>query len=83
MIAVGVIALGGNILKNFIIVPLADLWVPALIIVAAGILPAFLIIVGSLIIWGEMEEKKIERGVIKIEKKLLSRTKSNAKKRGK
>ncbi len=83
MIAIGVVALGSNILKNFITVPLADLWVPALIIVVAGVLPALLIIIGSLVVWGEMEEKKVEKGVIKIEKKLLSRVKRNAKKRGK
>ena len=76
MIAIGVIALGGNILKNFITVPLADLWIPALIIVAAGIM-------GSLVIWGEMEEKKIEKGIIKVEKKLLSKVKRSAKKPGK
>ncbi len=83
MIAIGIIALGGNILKNFITVPLADLWIPALIIVAAGILPALLIIAGSLVIWGEMEEKKVEKDIIRVEKKLLSKTKRNAKKPGK
>ena len=82
MIAIGVIALGGNILKNFITVPLADLWIPALIIVAAGILPALLIIAGSLVIWGEMEEKRVEKGITKIEKRLLSKTR-RIKKRGK
>ncbi len=82
MVAIGIVALGSNILKNFITVPLADLWIPALIIVIAGVLPALLIIAGSLVIWGEMEEKKVEKGIIKVEKRFLSKTR-RTKKRGK
>ncbi|MFH0889952.1 MAG: hypothetical protein V1836_02290 [Candidatus Aenigmatarchaeota archaeon] len=70
LVAIGIVAISGNILNNYISVPPADIWLPALIIVIAGTLPALLIIVGSLLIWGEMEEKKVEKDFVKIEKNL-------------
>lgn len=71
MVAAGLVALGANYLQNYIDVPLADIWVPALAIVVAGTLPALLIIFGSIIIWGELEEKKVEKEVLRLERRLV------------
>ncbi|MBI3413629.1 MAG: hypothetical protein HY051_06170 [Candidatus Aenigmarchaeota archaeon] len=71
MVVLGLVALSADYLRNYISVPLADMWVPALIIVIAGTLPALLIIFGSIIVWGELEEKKAEKEIIKIERKLV------------
>lgn len=73
MIAVGLVALVDS--KNYINVPLADIWVPALAIVIAGTLPALLIVFGSVIIWGELEEKKVEKEIVKLERKLVRKRK--------
>ena len=75
LVLIGIAALSGDVLKDYVSVPLADMWLPALLIVAAGTLPALMIVIGSLVIWGELEEKKIERGIIRTEKKLISRSK--------
>ncbi len=58
-IALGLAALGGDALRTYgISVPLSSLWLPALIIVVAGTLPAFLILVGIFVVWIELEELK-------------------------
>ncbi|MBI2085502.1 MAG: hypothetical protein HYT71_03235 [Candidatus Aenigmarchaeota archaeon] len=75
MVAVGAVALGAEYIKNYISIPFADVWLTALIIVIAGTLPALLIVFGSVIIWGELEEKRAERGISNLEKKLIRRKK--------
>lgn len=58
-IALGLAALGGDVLRTYgVSVPLSSLWLPALIIVVAGTLPAFLILVGLFVVWIELEELK-------------------------
>ncbi|MBI4177534.1 MAG: hypothetical protein HY516_04155 [Candidatus Aenigmarchaeota archaeon] len=69
MVAIGSVFLGAEYFKNYFFVPLADIWVPALIIIIAGMLPALLIVFGSILIWGELEEKKAEKQIVKIERK--------------
>ncbi len=73
MVAVGLVILGAEYFRSYVSVPFADLWVPALIIVIAGTLPALLIVFGSIIIWGELEEKKAEKGIVRFEKKLVAK----------
>ncbi len=70
LVAIGLITISGHILDDFIPTPSADILLSALIIVVAGTLPALLIIIGSLIIWGELEEKKVEKDLVKVEKKI-------------
>ncbi len=61
-IALGLAALGGDVLRTYgVSIPLASLWLPALIIVVAGTLPAFLILVGLFVVWIELEELKSGR----------------------
>jgi len=78
MVVLGLIALSADYLRNYISVPLADIWIPALIIVVAGTLPALLIIFGSIIIWGEFEEKRAEKEIVKLERKLVRKRKKPA-----
>ncbi len=75
MVLLGVIALGAEYIKNYVSIPFADIWLTALIIVIAGTLPALLIVFGSIIIWGELEEKRAERGISKLERNLAKRKK--------
>ena len=79
MVVVGLIALNNNFVKNYLSLPAADIWMPALFIVIAGSLPALLIIFGSLIIWGELEEKKAEKEIIKLERRLVSKKRTKKK----
>ena len=61
-IALGLAAIGGDVLRTYgVSVPLASLWLPALIIVVAGTLPAFLILVGLFVVWIELEELRSNR----------------------
>ncbi len=73
MVTVGFVILGAEYFRNYVSVPFADVWIPALIIVVAGTLPALLIVFGSIIIWGELEEKKAEKEITRLERRLVSK----------
>ncbi len=73
MVVTGMAVIGAEYVKNYISIPFADVWMTALIIVIAGTLPALLIVFGSIIIWGELEEKRAENKIVRLEKRLLKK----------
>lgn len=81
MVVLGTVAIGSNYLQNYINAPLSDVLAPVLTIVVAGTLPALLIIFGSIIIWGELEEKRVEKEIAKFERRLVSKKHAKKKRR--